>query len=568
MSFSPNETTVGRVLTNNNQYLIPRYQRKYVWKEEQWKNLIEDIILSMTTKVDDSYHFIGSFIFEKQHSGWVVIDGQQRLTSITLLISAISKHFALHGENKLYDGIRKYCTYKNDDGEEIMRIVNDDMTIFSNIVFDYFITPSEDVTLNDYLKKESIDIPSSSKAFIDCYNYFYKYIESVLSEKTPTERTEWLSSLRDAVLNLKAIEISVDKEQEGHIIFEILNSRGLPLEQHELLKNYLFMYYPKSIGSDIAKDKWNQIVSNVEGVSLSSLKRFITHYITHAFGKVAKAKEYETIKNNVSKSDVRAFLDDLLYKSKLYKSFNNAKASSYSGTIKYVLNFLSDNNNYQFRPILLSLFEAYDHKLLSEEKLEKYLLSIKNFLSIYVVVCKEKTNALEKMIYDYAVKLHLDFTKQLMDEFINKLYEKVNKEKFISEFCQLTFTNQQKKHPNIKRNARKEARYILSEYEMFLASIDDCTITKITIEHILPDSTNMDCVCYIGNLLPLVKSLNKNIKDSPVPNKITKYKSSSFRSVAEFIKLYESNNAWDESTIKNRTVSLANIFWKQIWIIR
>ena len=568
MSFSPNETTVGRVLTNNNQYLIPRYQRKYVWKEEQWKNLIEDIILSMTTKVDDSYHFIGSFIFEKQHSGWVVIDGQQRLTSITLLISAISKHFALHGENKLYDGIRKYCTYKNDDGEEIMRIVNDDMTIFSNIVFDYFITPSEDVTLNDYLKKESIDIPSSSKAFIDCYNYFYKYIESVLSEKTPTERTEWLSSLRDAVLNLKAIEISVDKEQEGHIIFEILNSRGLPLEQHELLKNYLFMYYPKSIGSDIAKDKWNQIVSNVEGVSLSSLKRFITHYITHAFGKVAKAKEYETIKSNVNKSEVKAFLDDLLYKSKLYKSFNNAKASSYSGTIKYVLNFLSDNNNYQFRPILLSLFEAYDHKLLSEEKLEKYLLSIKNFLSIYVVVCKEKTNALEKMIYDYAVKLHLDFTKQLMDEFINKLYEKVNKEKFISEFCQLTFTNQQKKHPNIKRNARKEARYILSEYEMFLASIDDCTITKITIEHILPDSTNMDCVCYIGNLLPLVKSLNKNIKDSPVPNKITKYKSSSFRSVAEFIKLYESNNAWDESTIKNRTVSLANIFWKQIWIIR
>ena len=155
-----------------------------------------------------------------------------------------------------------------------------------------------------------------------------------------------------------------------------------------------------------------------------------------------------------------------------------------------------------------------------------------------------------------------------MDEFINKLYEKVNKEKFISEFCQLTFTNQQKKHPNIKRNARKEARYILSEYEMFLASIDDCTITKITIEHILPDSTNMDCVCYIGNLLPLVKSLNKNIKDSPVSNKITKYKSSSFRSVAEFIKLYESNNVWDESTIKKRTVSLANVFWKQIWIIR
>ena len=65
MSFNPNEVTIGRELSNNVQYKIPRYQRKYVWNKEQWRNLIEDIIFSMGNADDDKYHFIGSFIFEK-----------------------------------------------------------------------------------------------------------------------------------------------------------------------------------------------------------------------------------------------------------------------------------------------------------------------------------------------------------------------------------------------------------------------------------------------------------------------------------------------------------------------
>ena len=178
------------------------------------------------------------------------------------------------------------------------------------------------------------------------------------------------------------------------------------------------MYYKDSVGSDIAKDKWNAIISNVEGSSLSSLKRFISHYITHRFGKVAKSLEYDTIKKAVPKENVKDFLDDLLFKSELYKSFSYVDDDKYTPTINYVLRFLINNNNYQFRPILLSLFEALNKDLISKEKVEKYLLSIKNFLSIYVVVCKEKTNTLENIIYDYALLLHKNFTKELMDDFI------------------------------------------------------------------------------------------------------------------------------------------------------
>lgn len=564
MSFIPTETSIGRVLSNNIQYLIPRYQRKYVWKEEQWKNLIEDIMLSMTLIDENNYHFLGSFIFEKKTSGWIVIDGQQRLTSLTLLISVVSKKFLSLNEEKLYEGIRKYCVYKDDSGNDKIRLVNDEISTFSNIVFDYFEQEHICNSIDEYFEQEKIDISKNNCIFVECFNYFEKYIDDMLISKNEVEKVNWLIKLRDAIINLKAIEIVVDKEQEGHIIFEILNSRGLPLEQNELLKNYIFMYYPNSVGSDIAKDKWNKIVSNIEGQSISSLKRFISHYITHVFGKVSQKQEYRTIRDNVDKKNVKQFLDDLVVKSEMYKDFNNPYGSNYSPTIKYVLQFLLNNNNYQFRPILLSLFEAYNQTKLSQEKLEKYMVSIKNFLSIYVLICKEKTNTLESIIYEYASELHKNFTNSLAKEFITKLFEKVSREKFSASFSQLTFSNRQTQH-NLIRNARKEARYILFEYEIYLSRIDDYTLTKFTIEHILADSRPENFVCYIGNLIPLVKALNGKIKAALVEDKLIHYKKSAFSSTSEFLTIYDKNKKWGEKEILDRTNQLANCFFDNIW---
>lgn len=152
-----------------------------------------------------------------------------------------------------------------------------------------------------------------------------------------------------------------------------------------------------------------------------------------------------------------------------------------------------------------------------------------------------------------------------MDDFIDELFNKTNKEKFISAFSQLTFSNQEKNHPEMKHNARKECRHILKEYELYLAQIDDCVLTKFTIEHIEPDSTKDISVCTIGNLIPLVKSINKKLKDAPVNKKIDKYKESNFSSVKEFIDDYNDTGYWNVETIKKRTNYLANIFWKAVW---
>ena len=567
MSFNPNEVSLGRVLSNNIQYKIPRYQRKYVWTEKQWKELIEDVVNSMEHINEERYHFIGSFIFEQRNKKCMIVDGQQRLTTITLLISALAKCFAMKNQPDLYEGIRQYCILKTNDGSLKMRLINEDATVFSNIVYDYFIDSKRSECLSEFLRKEGVVLNKNNQAFVDCYNYFYNYVLDRVSDLDEEGQLNWLTTFREAVLNLKALEITVDKEQEGYIIFEVLNARGLPLEQHELIKNFIFMYYKDSIGSDLAKEKWNNIVSNVEGQSLSSLKRFISHYITHEFGKVSKKEEYNTIRSNVDKTKTKEFLDDLLFKSKIYGSFIRANNSEYTPTINYVLDFLNTNRNYQFRPILLSLFEAMEKGLISKEKVEKYLANIKNFLSIFVVVCKEKTNAIEKCIYEYSFKLHKDFSKETMDEFINILFDKINKDKFLSSFSQLTFSNN-KKHTNIKRNARKECKFILQEYEIYLSKIDDSRLTKFTVEHIMQDSKDLDEVCLIGNMIPLVKRLNNKLKDASVNEKISEYKKSPFVSVKEFVDDYEKTHKWTKEDIKRRTEYMAKTFLKNIWIKR
>ena len=127
-----------------------------------------------------------------------------------------------------------------DDGSEKMRLINDESTVFSNVVYDYSINSKINQSLNDFIKNEGIKISKYNKSFVDCYNFFVEYINGVISDFSEPDQLKWLTNFRDAIINLRALEITVDKEQEGYIIFEVLNSRGLPLEQHELIKNFIF----------------------------------------------------------------------------------------------------------------------------------------------------------------------------------------------------------------------------------------------------------------------------------------------------------------------------------------
>lgn len=130
MAFDAQQKKVNDVLSGDVKYVIPRYQRKYVWQEKQWRELFDDIKYCLD--VSNEYkekgqeiewtHFLGSFVFERSGKDLIVIDGQQRLTTITLMLCVICTLFNEIGEEARFRGVTKYIIGTDDMGADYVRV--------------------------------------------------------------------------------------------------------------------------------------------------------------------------------------------------------------------------------------------------------------------------------------------------------------------------------------------------------------------------------------------------------------------------------------------------------------
>ncbi len=569
MSLVANGVQLRKILYVDSQYIIPRNQRKYVWTISEIESLYEDIIFNIrkSSAGEDYQHFIGSFIFQKEKENSIVVDGQQRLTTLTILLAVVVKFLRHMGKTTLADTIISYIASKDEEltGIYNLRILNSDYSVYSMIIYDFCIKDCTCLDIKEYFEVKKKKISNSEQFFVNCCDYFIREIgASVDKLLNIEEKADWLKSLKETVINLDAVQIDSTNEQEGYIVFETLNARGLPLEQSELIKNYIFMYSQASVGSDLTKEKWLEIVNNVEDIKYSTMNQFISHYITHAYGKVPSKDEYKQVKKHVKKNEVDKFLDDLVDKSIIYKEICLPDISDYSSTVKYVLNFCNSFSNKQFRPIFLSLLEAYKKGNLSEKELEKCMVKIKNFLSIYFVVCKWKANSLEEHVYEYAVLLHNDYTKENFSAFLKNIASKLPpKDTFIQQFKELSYTNHKDKYPKLMEDSKRRCQHVMREFEINAAEIDDYILTSFTIEHIKADSKGGNA-CFIGNMLPLVKKGNVRLEDKPFAEKLPTYASSCFVSTTNFYNRYK-EVAWDDETILKRSEYMGREFYENIW---
>lgn len=563
MGFSAVQSSIGKILKTEKEYVIPKYQRKYIWGNKQWEDLFEDIRFSI--KHSKKEHFIGNIIIEESSQNHIIIDGQQRITTITLLLAVISKQFLLLKDNNSSNGLNNYIVFKNLDYINTL-VINISYDYYYGILIDEY-TKEQDKNLEKYLENKNIDNTYKTNNYVKCYKCFEKLVEKELNDISEKEKKlEYLKQLRDCTLKLNVIYISSDKEQEGYMIFETLNARGLPLEQHELIKNYIFAYANSSAGADNIKTKWNQIENNLIFGQKNSLKKFISHYMIHKYGKILVKDFYSTIKENVLKDNTEEFLNDLLNKSRIY---NIIETTNYelSNTVKYVLDFLKKFNNFQFRPILLSLFSAREKEFLSSKELELAMLKIKNFISIYVLVCKNKTNTLEKTIYEYSCKLSKDFNKTILDEFLCELSGKSpSKDEFCECFIKIKYASNREQRKKLKYNNKKEIYYILKELEFFEAEIKDYTLSDFTIEHI-KDNCEGGESSSIGNMVSLIGNKNNKLSGKKYKQKLAVYKDSGFKNARNFYENYK-NKEWNDYLIRERAQKMSEKFHDYIWTFK
>ena len=566
MSFKPEDTTIKDILYANINYIIPRYQRKYVWAEKNWNDMIEDIFRIIDNNNMNSEHFLGSFILEKSGENQIVIDGQQRLTTLTILLGIIIKLLILMKSEISTDEIKRYCFKFDAIGKPTVKLVNEEYKNILQIFLCNYIQDNSDEMLSEYIKRSNLKITQKEMLIEKCIDYCYSIIINKVKQSSLSSK--YLESILYAILKMKCVSIVADNEQEGYIIFEILNSRGVPLQMHELIKNYIFMYSRENNGFDVAKNKWDQVIANVDEKKNSSIKKYISQYCVHYFEKEKGLKEYDLIKKYISKDKVCVFLDDIVKKSKLYNYIIDGN-EEYSDAVNYVFKFLQENQVSQFRPVLLSLLEAFENGLLNLRELERILLTLKNFICISVIICENKTNSYTKLIAEYAYKLHKDFTKEIVKEFFDQLYKTIpNFNTFTTKFTQIAYSKFDDKYSEIKLDKGNKVRLILFENE--IQNTGEYNIPKFTIEHVKNDCEGGKA-CYIGNLIPLTKKANNKLGSVSFEEKINIYGKSIFTLPKEMANELLGNfklksEYWNDNMIIERGKKLAKKFYNEIWI--
>jgi uncharacterized protein with ParB-like and HNH nuclease domain len=556
------EMKIEEVLTGNSEYYkIPDYQRRFSWKREQ----LEDFWFDLNSLEADEEHFLGSIVVitGAHNIGFnelELVDGQQRLTTIMLLLKNIQKKFK---DNQEYNEMAKminanYLFTKNKKAKRRIQLELGklDHSDYENI-------------MNDNMK--SIDNQNLINA--------YKFFEEKLSKMTEKEIEEVYDKLLEQIL---VVLIQAQNEKSAFRLFETLNDRGLELSAIDLMKNYLLKVANNNedVDTDLIKENWENIILNIQDVNRKV--RFFRHYIMSSEpvtnSKITQRRVYDRFKEIINEDladynlTIEDYIKNMEEKSELYRNINNANIGDdfFTKNQRTIINDHLNNFNaigaLPARTLLLKAFDQTLKKELSVQDLTSILEYIETF-SIRRIVGQLATGELDT-IYNYlAVNA---FSEDNPELFIKNYFKKnmPSDSEFENNFKERDFRN------------NDQTKYILDTFEKkhFMKNAAGKSIkerSEVHIEHIAPTSSftakkykkwadylDVDKAEFenlktrIGNLTLLEYKLNIRASNKPFKQKKERYDESSFKMTEEIIKNY---SEWKSNSILQRSEELSKI---------
>jgi len=558
--FQPDRYNLEEILTRR-YYHIPRFQRPYSWDpanlEDFWRDVFED---------NDAGYFIGPMVgWRKKDAPHAnVVDGQQRLTTITILLTVIRDAFAAFGEAKLADGVHGYIEREDRNNDP------------------YFVLQPEDKA--PYLNNGVLKHPRDGTAQPSTYNernlatarawLAAKVQESLAPDGAPFAKpsaVKALQSLRDKCLGLFVIWIEHTDEDDAYVLFETLNSRGKDLDVADLLKNLLLgKLKAKNAQADASRDKWDLMRSQLESVeSPLDVDRYILHWWLSREEYVAARKLFGRIKTKVKTADdARERLGTLAADAPLYRDvflpgLRNWKPEELE--VKEALEALVTFSVVQPAPLLLALLRArrdqdvtLKHLRRSFEVIERYHFqstavaaasSSGGVSGMYARFARELSNAKDA---DEKVVVLQSLRKALVARVPDPAV-------FDAGFTALRYTD------DFTRD-KKLVQYVARR--MHEASRAHRP-AKPTLEHLLPQSTSggtpVDVVGNIGNLIYLEETLNNELGHKPFFEK--KKILAKHRDSYELDDVLDADT-WGPTEIASRALRLAKLARESAWALK
>ena len=556
MSFKAEESNIYE-LFNRKIYSIPRNQRRYVWTKRNWEELYDDIAFLINK---DNSHFIGSFVLtdKGRENGvpmFMIVDGQQRIITITILLASILFWLRKKKLSEYYEGIKNYIFAKDDKAKNTIMLKSDYHLAIENIINGICYTSDDEfdkISFNTLIEKHCINKNKDS----NIAKAFKFFMQKIKEQEELSQDEEYIVKLKNQILNTSYISIITNDELDSYTIFEILNARGIELEDYELLKNYIMRYISPECQRDKAKIIWNEMENDLG----TNFNKFVKHYTIHItkYNKAIKTTSYKILHDFYQHKDKYDFLNDLKRKSLYYKKIISPQTECDNDSVEYfVLNFFKKQKQEQFRPVLISLMNQFEMKKISKQNYEEILESIYRFYVCFHIIGKENSNKITDLIYKYAPILEIDFSKENLKLFIDDLKKKLpNKENFENAFRNLGYS----KYPGFyEGDKNKKTVFIVLELLERYKNNGYCK-DDYTIEHVLDDYENSENG-QIGNLILLEANLNSNLNRKEYNYKIEVYKKSNYLTTRSFAERYAKIESFSPS---ERTKYLSRIFYKDI----
>lgn len=460
------------------RFVIPVYQRNYDWKTENCKQLYDDLI--KVIRNHRRSHFFGSLVSvynpDGRNTEFLVIDGQQRLTTVSLLFLAMY--------NLMEKGI----------------LTPETASLQQQIYEDYLVDKWQPEETRIKLKPVKNDQKAFGKLFDDKsshiegsnltinYNYFYDRIQ---------KEELSLDELFDAICSLEIINITLNNDDNPQLIFESLNSTGVALSEGDKIRNFILMGLPSRLQNTYYEKYWNEI----ELCTDYDVSLFVRDYLSVKQQAIpALNKVYVTFKNYVEeeKLETEPLLQDLLDYAKWYEILLKGKtADSKLNACIYRLNRLETTIT---RPFFLEVLRLQANNRLTLEEVREIFLYTENYL-FRRNICDLPTNALNKIF----LMLHREIIRydgaeaNYVEKFKYALLSKTDRGRFPhdSEFIE-AFS----KRPVYQMNSKNKI-YILERIENH-GTIEDKDIYRhfdegtYSIEHIMPQHLTPAWVTELG----------------------------------------------------------------------
>lgn len=546
--------SLNDILGNGKVYYVPQFQRDYSWEQDNWEDLWNDIEIAMES---GNLHYMGSVVLQSSdNKKFNIIDGQQRFTTLTILILATIKKIKdliAKGVDKIENEERVEILMRQYIGQKDPSSLNYSSKLFLNENNDSFYQ-TRLLNFRDPLNVRKLS--DSEKLMWDAYTFFKQKLDLKFINNSGAELASFLNNITGELMMF--IQITVEDELNAYTVFETLNSRGVELTSTDLLKNYLFSLVAKSnTDLKLVKSQWRKIVDTV---GLKDFPVFLRYFLVATRKQITKEYLFKEIKNYARvDQDVFELLDQLEFYAYNYVALGNPDDETWNKDkeLRKAITVLKAFRVTQWKPLAMVASEKFD-----SANLKRLLYSIIAISYRYNVIAKLQTNEMEKVYSKAAINLY----KSAVPSFQNVLNDL--KAIYVVDDDFKNYFNL-KQFNTSNSSDKKLLRYTLYHLEAqeVAGCMYDFETDEGTIEHVLPesypeswvDSFDEDSferhVYMIGNLTLLEPSKNnKEASNKQIDEKVNVYATSKY-ALTRWIK----DPQWTASNIKSRQAHLAKL---------